>query len=256
MSSKSPLSDKINSIPPSGIRKFFDVAATMEDVISLGVGEPDFNTPRPVREAAKASLDAGHTTYTSNSGLQELRDEIAAYTERTIGVSYDSSTEVLITVGGSEAIDNALRVLLNPGDEVLLPEPAFVSYNPCTIMADGVPVAIPLKNENQFKLTLEELEAAYTPKAKVLVLSFPNNPTGAIMTAADLEPIAQFCVENDLIVLSDEIYAELSYLDKHVSIASFPGMRERTVIINGFSKGFAMTGWRLGWAAGPESIIS
>jgi len=252
---RDPLSQKIGNIPPSGIRKFFDVAATMEDVISLGVGEPDFDTPLKVREEAKRSLDKGQTTYTSNSGLQELRDEIAVYTERTIGVKYNPATEVLITVGGSEAIDATLRCMLNPGDEVLLPEPAFVSYHPCTIMADGVPVPIPLQDKNDFRLTVGELEAAHTPKSKILILSFPNNPTGAIMTAEDLAPIAEFCVANDLYVISDEIYSELSYKDDHVSIASFPGMRDRTVVINGFSKGFAMTGWRLGWACGPELII-
>jgi len=252
---RNPLSQKIGNIPPSGIRKFFDVAATMEDVISLGVGEPDFDTPLKVREEAKRSLDKGQTTYTSNSGLQELRDEIAAYTERTIGVKYNPASEVLITVGGSEAIDAALRCMLNPGDEVLLPEPAFVSYHPCTIMADGVPVPIPLQDKNDFRLTVEELKAAYTPQSKILILSFPNNPTGAIMTAEDLAPIAEFCVENDLYVISDEIYSELSYKGDHVSIASFPGMRERTLVINGFSKGFAMTGWRLGWVCGPELII-
>jgi len=252
---RNPLSQKIENIPSSGIRKFFDVAATMEDVISLGVGEPDFDTPSKVREAAKRSLDKGQTTYTSNAGLQELRDEVSAYTERTIGVKYDPATEVLITVGGSEAIDNTLRCMLNPGDEVLLLEPAFVSYHPCTIMADGVPVAIPLQEKNDFRLTLEELQTAYTAKSKVLILSFPNNPTGAVMTAEDLAPIAEFCVENDLYVISDEIYSELSYKGDHVSIASLPGMRERTIIINGFSKGFAMTGWRLGWVCGPELIV-
>jgi len=252
---RDPLSSKIEDMPLSGIRKFFDVAAMMDDVISLGVGEPDFDTPLKVREEGIRSLEKGQTTYTSNSGLQELRDEIAVYTQRTLGLSYDPSIEVLITVGGSEAIDGALRVMLDAGDEVLLPEPAFVSYKPCTIMADGVPVTIPLKNENDFKLTVEELEAAWTPKSKILILSFPNNPTGAVMTAEDLEPIAKFCVEKDLYVLSDEIYAELTYNGKHASIATFPGMRERTVIINGFSKAFAMTGWRLGWACGPKKIL-
>jgi aminotransferase len=252
---RNPLSQKITGIPSSGIRKFFDIAATMDDVISLGVGEPDFDTPWKVRAEGILSLEKGQTTYTSNAGLQELRDEISAYTERTIGVKYDSGTETLITVGGSEAIDAALRCMIDPGDEVLLPEPSFVSYHPCTIMADGVPKVIPLQNKNQFKLTVEELEEALTPKSKILVLSFPNNPTGAVMTKEDLAPIADFVVKNDLYVLSDEIYSELNYQDKHVSIASFPGMRERTVVINGFSKGFAMTGWRLGWAVGPQLII-
>jgi len=253
---RNPLSQKITNIPHSGIRKFFEVAATMEDVISLGVGEPDFDTPLKVRKEGIASLEQGHTTYTSNSGLQELRDGVAAYMKRTIGIDYDTSTEIVITVGGSEAIDATLRCMLDPGDEVIVPEPAFVSYDPCTIMAGGVPVAIPLKNENQFKLTVEELAAAYTPKSKVLILSFPNNPTGAIMTKEDLAPIAEFAVENDLYVISDEIYSELSYKGDHVSIASFPGMRDRTIIINGFSKGFAMTGWRLGWVCGPELIVA
>ncbi|MCL2745599.1 MAG: aminotransferase class I/II-fold pyridoxal phosphate-dependent enzyme [Coriobacteriia bacterium] len=252
---RNPLSQKITNMPPSGIRKFFDVAATMEDVVSLGVGEPDFDTPLKVREAGIESLRKGQTTYTSNSGLQELRDEIAAYMQRSIGMSYDSGTEVLVTVGGSEGIDATLRCLLNPGDEVLLPEPTFVSYRPCTIMSDGVPITIPLKNENQFRLTAAELEAAITPKSKVLILSFPNNPTGAIMTKEDLVPIAELAIKHDLIVISDEIYAELTYQGEHVSIASLPGMRERTVIINGFSKAFAMTGWRLGWVCGPELIV-
>ena len=252
---RNPLSSKITQIPPSGIRKFFDVAATMEDVISLGVGEPDFDTPWKVRAEGILSLEKGQTTYTSNSGLQELRDEIAAYMERTIGVKYDAVTETLITVGGSEAIDAALRCMLDPDDEVLLPEPAFVSYHPCTLMADGVPVTISLQNENEFKLTVGELEEALTPRSKVLVLSYPNNPTGAIMTAEDLAPIAEFVIANDLYVISDEIYSELSYKGDHVSIASFPGMRDRTVVINGFSKGFAMTGWRLGWACGPQVIV-
>jgi len=252
---RSPIAQKITDIPPSGIRKFFDVAATMEDVISLGVGEPDFDTPKAVRDAGIRSLEAGQTTYTSNSGLQELRDEIANYMQRTIGVTYDPQNEVLVTVGGSEAIDAALRCMLDPGDEVLLPEPSFVSYHPCTIMADGVPVVIPLQDKNDFKLTVEELQQALTPKTKILILSFPNNPTGAVMTRDELKPIADFVKENDLYVISDEIYSELNYLDKHASIASFPGMRERTVVINGFSKGFAMTGWRLGWACGPAVII-
>ena len=252
---RNPLSQKIVGIPPSGIRKFFDVAATMEDVISLGVGEPDFDTPWMVRAAGILSLEKGQTTYTSNSGLQELRDQISAYMKRSIHIDYDPVSEVLVTVGGSEAIDAALRCMIDPGDEVLLPEPSFVSYHPCTVMADGVPVVIPLQNKNDFKVTVEELQAALTPKTKILILSFPNNPTGAIMTREELKPIAEFVVENDLYVISDEIYSELNYLDKHVSIASLPGMRDRTIVINGFSKGFAMTGWRLGWACGPKLII-
>ena len=253
---KKLLSDKIVSIPPSGIRKYFDAAAMMKGVVSLGVGEPDFATPEKIREAGKRSLDAGQTGYTSNSGLTELRKEISNYVKRTSGVEHCPEKEVLVTVGGSEAIDNTLRCILNSGDEVLLPEPAFVSYHPLTIMAGGTPVTIPLKNENDFKLTLEELQEYTTPKTKALILSFPNNPTGAVMTREDLAPLVDFIIENDIYVISDEIYAELTYTgEPHVSIASFPGMRERTVIINGFSKGFAMTGWRLGWVSGPQVII-
>ena len=253
---KKLLSDKIVSIPPSGIRKYFDAAAMMKGVVSLGVGEPDFASPEKIREAGKRSLDAGQTGYTSNSGLTELRKEISSYTKRISGVDHCPEKEVLVTVGGSEAIDNTLRCILNPGDEVLLPEPAFVSYHPLTIMAGGTPVSIPLKNENDFKLTLEELQEYTTPKTKALILSFPNNPTGAVMTREDLAPLVDFIIENDIYVISDEIYAELTYTgEPHVSIASFPGMRERTVIINGFSKGFAMTGWRLGWVSGPQVII-
>ena len=253
---KKLLSDKIVSIPPSGIRKYFDAAAMMKGVVSLGVGEPDFASPEKVREAGKRSLDAGQTGYTSNSGLTELRKEISDYVKRISGVDHCPEKEVLVTVGGSEAIDNTLRCILNPGDEVLLPEPAFVSYHPLTIMAGGTPITIPLKNENDFKLTLEELQEYTTPKTKALILSFPNNPTGAVMTREDLAPLVDFIIENDIYVISDEIYAELTYTgEPHVSIASFPGMRERTVIINGFSKGFAMTGWRLGWVSGPQRII-
>lgn len=253
---RNPLSKKIIEIQPSGIRKFFDVANEMEDAISLGVGEPDFDTPWRIREEGMFSLEKGRTFYTSNAGLKELRKEICNYLERKIHVKYDAIDETLVTVGGSEAIDVGLRCMLDPGDEVLIPQPSYVSYLPCTIMADGVPVIIPLQEKNEFKLTAEELEKYTTPKTKVLVLPFPNNPTGAIMTREDLEPIAEFVEEHDLYVMSDEIYSELTYKEEHVSIASLPGMRERTLVINGFSKGFAMTGWRLGYCCGPEGIIS
>lgn len=252
---RSPLSKKIIEVQPSGIRKFFDVAAEMEDVISLGVGEPDFDTPWRIREEGIFSLERGRTFYTSNAGLQELRDEICNYLERKIHVRYDSRKEVMVTVGGSEAIDVALRCMLNLGDEVLIPQPSYVSYLPCTVMADGVPVIVELKAENEFKLTVKDMEAVVTGKTKILVLPFPNNPTGSIMTREDLEPVAKFVEEHDLYVISDEIYSELSYKGEHVSIASLPGMRERTIVINGFSKGFAMTGWRLGYCCGPHKIL-
>jgi len=252
---RNPLSKKIVEIQPSGIRKFFDVANEMKDAISLGVGEPDFDTPWRIREEGIFSLEKGRTFYTSNAGLKELREEICSYLEQKIGVSYDPMKETMVTVGGSEAIDVALRCMLDPGDEVLIPQPSYVSYLPCTIMADGVPVIIPLQYENEFKLTVEDLKKAVTPKTKVLVMPFPNNPTGSIMTKADLEPVAEFIKEHDLYVLSDEIYSELSYQGDHVSIAALPGMRERTIVINGFSKGFAMTGWRLGYCCGPKLII-
>ena len=249
------LAKKIMDIQPSGIRKFFDVANEMEDVISLGVGEPDFDTPWRIREEGIFSLERGKTFYTSNAGLKELRQEICNYLERKIHVSYDPIKETLITVGGSEAIDVGLRCMLDPGDEVLIPQPSYVSYLPCTIMADGVPVIVPLQYENEFKLTAEDLEKYTTPKTKILIMPFPNNPTGSIMTKEDLEPIAEFVKEHDLYVMSDEIYSELTYKTEHVSIASLPGMRERTLVINGFSKGFAMTGWRLGYCCGPEELI-
>ena len=249
------LAKKIMDIQPSGIRKFFDVANEMEDVISLGVGEPDFDTPWRIREEGIFSLERGKTFYTSNAGLKELRQEICNYLERKIHVSYDPIKETLITVGGSEAIDVGLRCMLDPGDEVLIPQPSYVSYLQCTIMADGVPVIVPLQYENEFKLTAEDLEKYTTPKTKILIMPFPNNPTGSIMTKEDLEPIAEFVKEHDLYVMSDEIYSELTYKTEHVSIASLPGMRERTLVINGFSKGFAMTGWRLGYCCGPEELI-
>lgn len=252
---RNPLSKQITEIQPSGIRKFFDVVNEMKDAISLGVGEPDFDTPWRIREEGIYSLEKGRTFYTSNAGLQELKEEICKYLQRKIHVTYDPKHETLVTVGGSEAIDIGLRAMLDPGDEVLIPQPSYVSYLPCTILAGGVPVVIPLKNENEFKLTKEELEAAITPKTKLLVLPFPNNPTGAIMTKEELEPIAEVVKEHDLYVMSDEIYSELTYKEKHASIASLPGMRERTLVINGFSKGFAMTGWRLGYVCGPKIIL-
>ncbi|HJB00254.1 MAG TPA: aminotransferase class I/II-fold pyridoxal phosphate-dependent enzyme [Candidatus Mediterraneibacter merdavium] len=249
------LAKKIIDIQPSGIRKFFDVANEMEDVISLGVGEPDFDTPWRIREEGIFSLERGKTFYTSNAGLKELRQEICNYLARKIHVSYDPIKETLITVGGSEAIDVGLRCMLDPGDEVLIPQPSYVSYLPCAVMADGVPVVVPLQYENEFKLTVEDLEKYTTPKTKILIMPFPNNPTGSIMTKEDLEPVAEFIKEHDLYVMSDEIYSELTYKTEHVSIASLPGMRERTLVINGFSKGFAMTGWRLGYCCGPEPLI-
>lgn len=252
---RNPLSKKAVSLAPSGIRKFFDIVSEMEDAISLGVGEPDFDTPWRVREEGIYSLERGRTFYTSNAGLKELKLEISRYLERTIQVDYDYSREVLVTVGGSEAIDLAFRSMLDPGDEVLIPQPSYVSYLPCAVLADGVPVTIPLQHENSFKLTREELEAAITPRTKILVLPFPNNPTGAVMTREDLEPIAQAVMEHDLYVVSDEIYSELTYSGQHCSIASLPGMRDRTLVINGFSKGFAMTGWRLGYICGPAPIV-
>ena len=252
---RNPLSQKVIGIAPSGIRKFFDIVSEMKDAISLGVGEPDFDTPWHIREEGIYSLEKGRTFYTSNAGLSELKEEIAKYLLRKIDVNYNYKSEVLVTVGGSEAIDAALRAVINPGDEVLIPEPCYVSYTPCAVLADAVPVTIELKEENQFKLTREDLLSKITPKSKVLVLAFPNNPTGGIMTKEDLEAIADIIIDNDLLVLSDEIYSELTYLGDHVSIASLPGMRERTIVINGFSKAYAMTGWRLGYAAGPEAII-
>ena len=252
---KNPLSQKVVQLEPSGIRKFFDVVNEMKDAISLGVGEPDFDTPWRIREEGIYTLERGRTFYTSNAGLMELKVEITKYLKKRVDVSYDPKSEVLVTVGGSEAIDMMFRAMLDPGDEVLIPQPSYVSYLPCAVMADGVPVVIPLKNENEFKLTAEELEAAITPKSKILVMPFPNNPTGAIMTRDDLAPIVDLVIKHDLYVLSDEIYSELSYKGDHVSIASFPGMKERTILVNGFSKGFAMTGWRLGYACGPAAII-
>ncbi len=252
---RDPLSKKIVDIPSSGIRKFFDVVSEMPDAISLGVGEPDFDTPWRVREEGIYSLEQGRTFYTSNSGLKELKEEISKYMERKIHVDYDPDSEILVTVGGSEGIDIALRAMLDPGDEVLIPQPCYVSYEPCTVLADGVPVTIPLKQEDDYKLKPAELEAAITPKTKILILPYPNNPTGAIMTREDLVPIAEVVKRHDLYVISDEIYSELTYQSDHVSIASLAGMRDRTLVINGFSKGFAMTGWRLGYVCGPSAIV-
>lgn len=252
---RNPLSDIITEIKPSGIRKFFDIVSEMKDAISLGVGEPDFDTPWHIRDEGIYSLEKGRTFYTSNAGLKELKIEIANYLYRTQKISYDADKEVIVTVGGSEAIDIALRAMLNPGEEVLIPQPSYVSYEPCTILAGGVPVIIELKEENEFRLTAQELRDAITDKTKILILPFPNNPTGAIMEKEDLEAIAEVIREKDLFVISDEIYAELTYKGKHVSIASLPGMQERTVLINGFSKAYAMTGWRLGYACAPEIIM-
>ncbi len=252
---RNPLSKTITTIEPSGIRKFFDIVSEMDDAISLGVGEPDFDTPWHIRDEGIYSLEKGRTFYTSNAGLKELKIEISKYLDRRFGLSYDYNKEMLVTVGGSEAIDIAMRAMLDPQDEVLIPQPSYVSYVPCCVLANGTPVPIELKAENEFRLTAEELEAAITPKTKLLVMPFPNNPTGAVMEKKDLEAIAEVVKKHDLLVLSDEIYAELTYLDNHVSIASIPGMRERTIVINGFSKSHAMTGWRLGYACGPEVII-
>lgn len=252
---RNPLSKTITTIEPSGIRKFFDIVSEMDDAISLGVGEPDFDTPWHIRDEGIYSLEKGRTFYTSNAGLKELKIEISKYLDRRFGLSYDYNKEMLVTVGGSEAIDIAMRAMLDPQDEVLIPQPSYVSYVPCCVLANGTPVPIELKAENEFRLTAEELEAAITPKTKLLVMPFPNNPTGAVMEKKDLEAIAEVVKKHDLFVLSDEIYAELTYLDNHVSIASIPGMRERTIVINGFSKSHAMTGWRLGYACGPEVII-
>ena len=253
---RNPLSDKITTIKPSGIRKFFDLVSEMKDAISLGVGEPDFDTPWRIREEGIYTLEKGKTYYTSNSGLMDLRIEISRYLERRFGLNYDAEKEIIVTVGGSEGIDLAFRAMINPGDEVIIPEPCYVSYVPCVTLADGVPVTVNLKEENDFKLTKEQLLSAITPRTKILVLAFPNNPTGAVMTKEELEEIAEVVKEKDIFVVSDEIYAELSYGNtRHCSIASIDGMKERTIVINGFSKAHAMTGWRLGYACGPEVII-
>ena len=250
-----PLSEIIKNIQPSGIRKFFDIVSEMKDAISLGVGEPDFETPWHIRDEGIYALERGKTFYTSNAGLKDLRKEICNYLKRKQGINYNPLSEVLVTVGGSEAIDIGLRAMLNQGDEVIIPQPAYVSYLPCTILAGGKPVIINLKEENSFKLTANELKNVITDKTKILILPFPNNPTGAIMERSDLEEIAKVCIDNDIYVMSDEIYGELTYKGEHVSISSIEGMKERTILINGFSKSYAMTGWRLGYACGPEEVI-
>ena len=254
---RNPLAERTVGIKPSGIRKFFDLVTEMNDpeVISLGVGEQDFDTPWHIREEGIYSLERGRTFYTSNSGLKDLRNEISAYLKRRCQVEYDPEKEIMVTVGGSEAIDIGLRAVLNPGEEVIIPQPSYVSYEPCTILAGGTPVIINLQEKNEFRLTKEELLEAITPKTKVLILPFPNNPTGSVMRREDLEAIAEVCIEKDILVMSDEIYSELTYGAEHVTIASLPGMRERTILINGFSKAYAMTGWRLGYACAPKIIL-
>lgn len=250
-----PLNETVINLKPSGIRKFFDLVSEMKDVISLGVGEPDFDTPWHIRDEGIYALEQGKTFYTSNTGLKELREEICNYQKRTQGIDYNPANEVLVTVGGSEAIDIGLRAMINTGDEVIIPQPAYVSYYPCALLAGAKPVIINLKAENNFRLTAEELSNAITSKTKVLILPFPNNPTGAIMEKEDLEKIARICVEKDIYVMSDEIYSALTYKGKHTSIAALYGMKARTILINGFSKAYAMTGWRLGYACGPSEII-
>ena len=253
---RNPLSDVVVDIQPSGIRKFFDIVSEMKDAISLGVGEPDFDTPWHIREEGIYSLEKGRTFYTSNAGLKELKIEICNYLKRKLDLDYDYNKDVIVTVGGSEAIDLAIRAMINPGDEVLIPQPSYVSYVPCVTLAYGKPVIIELKEENQFRLTKDELLDKITDKTKILILPFPNNPTGAIMEKSDLEEIAKVCIEKDIFVVSDEIYSELTYNgEKHISIACIPGMKERTIVINGFSKAYAMTGWRLGYAVGPAEIL-
>ena len=250
-----PISKTVIGLKKSGIRKFFDIVSEMKDVISLGVGEPDFDTPWHIREEGIYALEKGKTFYTSNAGLKELRYEISNYLKRTQNIIYNPDNEIIVTVGGSEAIDIGLRAMINVGDEVIIPQPSYVSYEPCAVLAGATPVIIDLKEENEFRLTADELKNAITNKTRILILPFPNNPTGAIMEQKDLEEIARVCIENDIYVMSDEIYGELSYKEKHVSIASIAGMKERTILINGFSKAYAMTGWRLGYACGPKEII-
>lgn len=250
------LSERVKIVKPSGIRKFFDIVATMEGAISLGVGEPDFETPWQIRRAGITSLEKGKTFYTSNWGLAELRAEIAGNIERKYGLSYDPQKEILVTVGGSEAIDNAFRAFVGPGDEVLIPEPSFVCYTPLTILTGGTPVPLKTVNEDQFKVTPERLRAAITPRTKMLVLPFPNNPTGAIMTRGELKAIAEVLRDTNILVLSDEIYCDLTYQGEHVCFAEIDGMKERTIVVGGFSKSYAMTGWRLGWAMGPREMMA
>ena len=252
---RNPLADKVTTIRPSGIRKFFDIVQEIDDAISLGVGEPDFDTPWHIRDEGIYSLEKGRTFYTSNSGLKDLRTEVCNYLKRTQHVTYEQASQVFITVGGSEAIDLAMRAMVNPGDEVLIPQPSYVSYEPCAILADAKPVIINLKEENEFRLTPEEILEKVTDRTKLLVLPYPNNPTGAVMEKKDLEAIAKVIIDKDLFVITDEIYSELTYNGKHTSIVSLPGMQERCILINGFSKAYAMTGWRLGYACGPENII-
>ena len=250
------LSDKVTALKPSGIRKFFDIVSEMKDAISLGVGEPDFDTPWHIRDEGIYALERGRTFYTSNAGLKELREEISNYIKRTQGVCYNPDNEILVTVGGSEAIDIGLRAIINPGDEVIIPQPSYVSYEPCAVLAGAKPVIINLKAENEFRLKPDELLNTITDKTKILILPYPNNPTGAIMEREDLEVIAKIIKEKDILVMSDEIYAALTYKDKHVSIASLDGMKERTILINGFSKAYAMTGWRLGYSCAPKEITA
>lgn len=251
------LNGRVKEIKPSGIRKFFDIAATMEDVISLGVGEPDFQTPWAIRKAGITSLERGKTKYTSNRGLNILREEISGYVNRKTGIKYDGESEILVSVGGSEAIDVALRALVSEGEEVIIPQPSYVCYEPITVLTGGVPKIIETKAENDFKITPQELKAAITPKTKALILPYPCNPTGAVMERGDLEKIAEILKNTDIIVISDEIYSELTFTGEgHTSIAEIDGMRERTVLVSGFSKAFSMTGWRLGYACGPEEIIA
>ncbi len=249
------ISQKVAAIKPSGIRKFFDIVSEMKDAISLGVGEPDFDTPWHIRDEGIYAFERGKTFYTSNAGLKELRIEISNYLKRHQGLEYCPDNEILVTVGGSEAIDVGLRAVINPGDEVIIPQPSYVSYEPCAILAGAKPVIVNLKAENEFRLTPGELLNAVSDKTKVLILPYPNNPTGAIMEADDLERIARIIIEKDILVMSDEIYAALTYKNKHISIASVDGMQERTILINGFSKAYAMTGWRLGYACAPKEII-
>lgn len=252
---RNPLSDTVVSLEPSGIRKFFDIVSEMKDAISLGVGEPDFDTPWHIREEGIYSLEKGKTFYTSNAGLKELRAEISHYLKRRLSLSYDPDSELIVTVGGSEAIDIALRAMLNPGDEVLIPQPSYVSYVPCTLLAGGRPVIVELEEKDEFRLTAEKLQEKITDRSKILIMPFPNNPTGAVMRREELEAVAEVVLKHDLFVISDEIYCELTFgTERHVSIASLSGMKERTVLINGFSKSYAMTGWRLGYAAAPHNI--
>lgn len=250
------LSEKVKAIKPSGIRKFFDIVSEMKDAISLGVGEPDFDTPWHIRDEGIYALEKGRTFYTSNAGLRDLRQEISAYIQRTQGIHYNPDNEILVTVGGSEAIDIGLRAVINAGDEVIIPQPSYVSYEPCAVLAGAKPVIIDLKAENEFRLQPQELLNAITEKTKVLILPYPNNPTGAIMEREDLEKIAKIAIDKDILVMSDEIYSALTYKDKHISIASIEGMKERTILINGFSKAYAMTGWRLGYSCAPKDITA